>query len=232
MSLVAALIYWVIVALWLTVLGTVIFFYVRNPHAFGTTRLLLAVLTIDTFRNIFENVYFGLYFGGRYGIFPSELVDLLGTPFLLIVPKLFNILAGCVVLGLLLMRWLPLAVKEREKADNDRTVVERAAQLKEGFVATVSHELRTPVTSISVVLELLGDTEDANRSEGTKELISIARANCDRLARLVNDILDIEKLEGGKLIFKMQRIDPGLLLEQVIYANRPLAESSSVRLRF
>ena len=54
MNLSAALIYWVIVALWLTILGTIIFFYVRNPHTFGTTRLLLAVLAVDAFRNILE----------------------------------------------------------------------------------------------------------------------------------------------------------------------------------
>jgi hypothetical protein len=44
---------------WLTILGTIIFFYVRNPHTFGTTRLLLAVLAVDAFRNILENIYFG-----------------------------------------------------------------------------------------------------------------------------------------------------------------------------
>jgi hypothetical protein len=44
---------------WLTILGTIIFFYVRNPHTFGTTRLLLAVLAVDAFRNILENIHFG-----------------------------------------------------------------------------------------------------------------------------------------------------------------------------
>jgi hypothetical protein len=87
MSLFAALIYWVIVALWLTVLGTIIFFYIRNPRTFGTTRLLLAVLTIDTARNILENTYFGLYFGGKYGLFSQDMAALLGQPILLIIPK-------------------------------------------------------------------------------------------------------------------------------------------------
>jgi hypothetical protein len=60
MNLVAAGTYWVIVAIWLTVLGTIALYYVRNPRVFGATRLLLTVLCVDTFRNVFENVYFGL----------------------------------------------------------------------------------------------------------------------------------------------------------------------------
>jgi diguanylate cyclase (GGDEF)-like protein len=117
MSLAAASIYWVIVALWVTVLFTVLASYLKNPRAFGTTRLLLCVLAIDTFRNIFENTYFGLYFGGLYGIFPPAVVTVLGQPVLLIVPKILNVIAGCIVLGLLLLRWLPMAVAERELAE-------------------------------------------------------------------------------------------------------------------
>jgi diguanylate cyclase (GGDEF)-like protein len=119
MSTAAALIYWVIVAVWLTVLATIVVFYVRNPRTFGTTRLLLAVIGIDTIRNIVENVYFGLYFGGQYGLFSSEISKLLGNPYLLIVPKLINVAAGCLVLGLLLHRWLPSAIRERGKSERD-----------------------------------------------------------------------------------------------------------------
>ena len=119
MSVAAALIYWVIVAVWLIVLATIAVFYVRNPRTFGTTRLLLAVIGIDTIRNIVENVYFGLYFGGQYGLFSSEISKLLGNPYLLIVPKLINVAAGCLVLGLLLHRWLPSAIRERGKSERD-----------------------------------------------------------------------------------------------------------------
>jgi diguanylate cyclase (GGDEF)-like protein len=121
MSLAAALIYWVIVLIWMVVLGTIIFFYIRNPHTFGTTRLLLAVLCIDTTRNIVENIYFGLYFGSRYEIFPARLADLMGQPALLIIPKILNVVAGTVVLGLLLFRWLPLAIRERGHAQQQTT---------------------------------------------------------------------------------------------------------------
>jgi diguanylate cyclase (GGDEF)-like protein len=128
MNIVAASVYWVIVFIWLTVLGVVLTFYIRNPRVFGTTRLLLVVLAIDTVRNIVENVYFGLYFGGQYGLFSPSIVGVLGNAKLLIIPKLINIAAGCVVLCLLLLRWLPAAVREygelEQSAEDLKTLAE------------------------------------------------------------------------------------------------------------
>ena len=126
MTHLAALIYWAIVLLWLTVLATVVAFYLRNSRAFGSTRLLLAVLAIDTTRNIVENVYFGVYFGSQYGLFPGGIVGVLGNPKFLIIPKVINVGAACVVLGLLLRRWLPMALRERAVADNEMHLTEDA----------------------------------------------------------------------------------------------------------
>lgn len=117
MHLVAASIYWLIVAIWTTVLSVVVTNYLRNPRAFGTTRLLLAVIAIDTSRNIIENIYFGLYFGSSYGFFPKTIIELLGNPYLLIIPKVANVASGCLVIVLLLSRWLPAAILERRTAD-------------------------------------------------------------------------------------------------------------------
>jgi diguanylate cyclase (GGDEF)-like protein len=114
MKLAAALIYWVIVAVWLAVVVTVVVFYLRKGRTFGTTRMLLAVVAIDTLRNIAENIYFGLYFDAQYGFLPSSLIDLLGQPIFLIIPKILNVVAGGLVMSILLLRWLPEAVNERK----------------------------------------------------------------------------------------------------------------------
>ena len=119
MSLAAALIYWVIISLWLAVLTTVGVAFVRNPRTFGAVRLLLSVIVIDTVRNIVENLYFGLYFGGQYGLFPAAIVGVLGNPTYLILPKVMNVVAASAVLGLLVLRWLPQASKERAEVDAD-----------------------------------------------------------------------------------------------------------------
>lgn len=129
MNLVAALIYWVIVGLWLAVLATVCVAFIRNPRTFGAVRLLLSVIVIDTARNIIENLYFGIYFGAQYGLFPASFVAVLGHPAYLIVPKVMNVIAATAVFGLLLLRWLPLASKER--ADADATVHEKIADLEQ-----------------------------------------------------------------------------------------------------
>src|ERR1700679_3326909 len=90
-------IYLMVVAVWLAVITTVVVFYFRKGRTFGTTRMLLAVVAIDTLRNITENTYFGLYFDAQYGFLPSSLIDLLGQPIFLIMPKILNVAAGGVV---------------------------------------------------------------------------------------------------------------------------------------
>jgi signal transduction histidine kinase len=112
------------------------------------------------------------------------------------------------------------------KAENDR--VER---LKDEFVATVSHELRTPLTSIAGALSLLVGNAAGTLPVSAARLVGIAHTNSQRLVRLVNSILDIEKLESGKVVFVLKRIRVRSLIEQSIEANRAFAESYGVRLR-
>ena len=82
----------------------------------------------------------------------------------------------------------------------------RAEQLKDEFVSTVSHELRTPLTSIAGSLGLLVGGAAGELPERAARLLGIAHSNCQRLVRLINDILDIEKIESGKLRFEMAAI--------------------------
>jgi signal transduction histidine kinase/HPt (histidine-containing phosphotransfer) domain-containing protein len=103
-------------------------------------------------------------------------------------------------------------------------------RLKDEFVSTVSHELRTPLTSIYGSLCLLMGKAAGNLPEQAAHLIGIAHANCRRLVRLVNDILDVEKLESGKVTFNFRRIEVRPLIEEAIEANRGLAEVNGIRI--
>ncbi len=83
----------------------------------------------------------------------------------------------------------------------------RMEQLKDEFVSTVSHELRTPLTSIAGSLGLLASGVAGALPEKAARLIQIAQANSQRLVRLINDILDVEKIESGKLMLELVPLD-------------------------
>jgi PAS domain S-box-containing protein len=107
----------------------------------------------------------------------------------------------------------------------------RLEGLKDEFVATVSHELRTPLTSIAGALSLLINNAGGTLPELAKRLIKIANANSQRLVRLVNSILDMERIESGKVVFVQKRIEVRALVEEAIEANRVFADGFGVRIR-
>jgi PAS domain S-box-containing protein len=107
----------------------------------------------------------------------------------------------------------------------------RIESLKHEFIATVSHELRTPLTSIAGALSLLVNDAGGTLPARAMRLLTIARANSQRLVRLVNSILDMEKIETGKVVFVLKRIEVRALVEQAIDAIRGLTDGCGVRIR-
>jgi len=107
----------------------------------------------------------------------------------------------------------------------------RLERLKDEFVSTVSHELRTPLTSITGSLGLLMGNAAGNLPTPMARLLAIAHTNSQRLVRLVNDILDIEKMEAGRVVFSFSRVEVRTLVAQAIEANRGFAEGYGVRVR-
>ncbi len=104
----------------------------------------------------------------------------------------------------------------------------RVERLKDDFVSTVSHELRTPLTSITGALGLLMGNTAGKLPDTAVRLLGIAHANSQRLVRLVNDILDIEKIESGNVVFDLARLDVRSLVEQAVEANRSFAQGFDV----
>ena len=111
----------------------------------------------------------------------------------------------------------------------DMTERKRIERLKDEFVATVSHELRTPLTSITGALGLLAGNAAGKLPESAIQLLAIAYTNSQRLVRLLDDILDIEKMVSGKVAFKFTRVDVRSLVEQTIEANHGFANGCDVR---
>lgn len=110
----------------------------------------------------------------------------------------------------------------------DVTDERRAARLKDELVSTVSHELRTPLTAISGALGLVGAT--GGLSGRAEHLVKIAQRNSDRLITLVNDLLDADKLQSGKVEFQRELLALNELVRMAMEQNTPAAEQASVAL--
>ena len=111
-----------------------------------------------------------------------------------------------------------------------RNITERknVERMKNEFVSTVSHELRTPLTSIRGSLGLIAGGVAGDVPPKARSMVDIAYKNSERLIRLINDILDIEKIESGKMIFSFQPVELAPLLQNTIDANRAYGQQFDV----
>jgi len=131
---------------------------------------------------------------------------------------------------------LELAVSEMEVSGvrmftgivRDVTERKAAEKMKEEFVSTVSHELRTPLTSIRGSIGLLTGGLAGEFSEKANQLLNIAQNNTERLLLLINDILDLSKIEAGKMDFHFKEVDLQSVLEHAVDAIDGYAKEHGV----
>lgn len=110
--------------------------------------------------------------------------------------------------------------------------LEEVGALKSYFVSMVSHELRTPMTSIRLSLGALRDGFGGELTPEAKSLVGIAIAGTERLIRLVDDILDVDKMESGNMTFQYQVLEIAPLIERSLIENEPYAQKHQVRFEF
>jgi len=103
-------------------------------------------------------------------------------------------------------------------------------RLKDEFISTVSHELRTPLTSIRGALGLLSSGILGQVNEKAANLLRIALTNSDRLVRLINDILDLERIQSGREPLTFRPVHLEEIVRQAIDGMQPVAEAAGVQL--
>jgi two-component system phosphate regulon sensor histidine kinase PhoR len=132
--------------------------------------------------------------------FPSRL-HLKGVAIGLLAEKIEGAVAGILVL-------------------HDMTEIRKLEDLRRDFVANVSHELRTPLTSIKGFVETLlgGALKDSKRSE---EFLRIMEEDAVRLTRLIDDLLELSRIESGQVPLKREKFDPAEEIEKVLLIFRP-----------
>lgn len=101
---------------------------------------------------------------------------------------------------------------------------------KTQFISTVSHELRTPLTSIKGSLDLINGNVLGEVPEKMKPMLQIASKNSERLSNLIDDVLDVQRLESGEMSYNIQLLDMRELLEDAVSSNQGYANKHNVTL--
>jgi len=108
---------------------------------------------------------------------------------------------------------------------SERKAIEK---MKQDFISIVSHELRTPLTLIHGPLKLLAEGQLGSLPAEAQKMLDIANQSTERLVSLVNDILDIQRMESGNWNLKQQRCDAGKLMGQVIEIMQGMAQQQQL----
>jgi len=116
-----------------------------------------------------------------------------------------------------------------ERKDAERKLKE-AMELKSQFISTVSHELRTPLTIIKEDIAIIMDGAAGRVKPKQREMLEMAQRNIDRLARLINDVLDFQKLQSGKAKFNMQENNINAVIEHVYNTMAGVIKKKGVEL--
>ena len=110
---------------------------------------------------------------------------------------------------------------------SDRKAIER---MKDEFLAVVSHELRTPLTSIHTSLKLMATGQLGQLDEDGQQMLEVADENTDRLVRLVNSVLDLQRIESGAVTMDMQVCEVSDLVEEATEAMQAIAQQHTIEI--
>jgi PAS domain S-box-containing protein len=108
--------------------------------------------------------------------------------------------------------------------------VERANRLKSEFLASMSHELRTPLNTILGFSELLSEESAGALNDKQKRFLTHIRRDASHLLELINDVLDLSKIEAGRLELRLEKFPMAVALAEVLTSIRPLAATKGIHL--
>lgn len=112
----------------------------------------------------------------------------------------------------------------------DVTRLMRFDELKNDLVATVAHEFRTPLTSLRMATHLMAEQVVGPLTDKQVELVAAAREDCERLQSIVDDLLDLSRIQSGRMALEVRHLDAGALLDGAAEALGPAAASAKLEL--
>lgn len=238
--------YWLLTIMWLYIF---IFFLkkIRNKRKKDKLLvLLLLVLSIDAFKTLFESIYFGAWYTSLSGLIPIEVFNFLAQPQIVFFPKIINLITAFLVLIILINRWLPSELIQKNKIKNliveknselleknkelilAKDKAEESDRLKSSFLANMSHEIRTPMNGILGFLDILNES-NLSKTEINRYL-DIISSNSNRLLNTINDIIDISKIEAGEILVSNAETSINNIMDELFYFHTPEANKKGLSL--
>ena len=146
-----------------------------------------------------------------------------------IVISLIFLFVGLICIIITLICYIRYKIRYEKKLLKAKYAAEETNRLKAHFVSNISHELKTPITVIMSVIQLV---QVKNNEYKNNHNIEIINSNCQRLLRLINNIIDIEKFDNHKLKLDLENINIVNLIEDIISSINPYAKSKNLRIIF
>lgn len=226
--LITAGVYWLLIVCWSVILAFYWREHRRLTQLSPMVGTMLVVVFLDGARTLLESVYFGTVATSQAGVISRDFYEVLTEPQLVLAPKLLNVCSALTIIFVLLYRWFPALKVEMEQrillqqaheelsvthselqsthaelqsthtALNDTLLqLQQAQEAQDALTHMIVHDMRTPLTSVITGLQtvqVVGPDPVL-----TPELVGNALSGADRLLRMVNDLLDINKMEAGAL---------------------------------
>ncbi|PLL11483.1 sensor histidine kinase [Tabrizicola sp. TH137] len=134
--------------------------------------------------------------------------------------------------SIIFLRLYRRGLDQLDELRRERDRVQAAYEVKSQFVSVVSHELRTPLTSINGALGLLRTGAYDNDPAKARNILEIAHKNSIRLSALINDLLDLQKLESGQMSYSFDEVDLSDIVDECIAAMETFAQSYGISFDF
>lgn len=237
--------YWILVVLW----GYILYFYLRRlsskQYRIPVFVIPLLILSIDAFRTLIESIYFGAWYTSEAGLFPRSVHDVLVRPQYVFIPKVINVAAACLIIGILLRRYIPEEEREIERRRNytrdlEAEVARRTQELsaahaqlsraneqlreldemKSNFIDVTSHELRTPLFCLSGRLYILKNAVPPDSTELMSNIDGAIRS-AQRLEKLVVNTLKLLEGEEYEKRIDLDTVNLNTVIGHVLFSIDP-----------
>lgn len=237
LTLVTAGVYWCLVVSW----GLILVFYWREHRRLKALSpiiaTMVAVIFIDGARTLVESLYFGTWYTARTGLIPTYLHEMLAQPQFVLVPKVINLAAALMVIGVMARRWfsdLATEIEHYQKIESLYAELEQAHQelkkaeaARDSLIHFLLHDMRVPLTSVITGLRTIQQWE---APEGlTAEMTDVALAGSERVLGLVNDMLDVGRMQSGEMPLNRQVFAMAEAADHCLELLGPLLQEKQIR---